>query len=146
MYAIQTGTKFLKPSASYTSFYDIVVTETPKFVKTHQEAIAQRNAILAQIDKSIGYFEARMASEGAKVAKVLARIPKIQAKIVGLSELPYKEVYKKIPRYEKELKDAMWYKTANSLSCWRRDIARLQRIKAGNIRVVKMQQQLLDIG
>jgi hypothetical protein len=144
MYAIQTGTKFLKPSASYTSFYDIVVTETPKFVKTHQEAIAQRNAILAQIDKSIGYFEAQMASEGAKVAKELARIPKLEAKLAELSELPYKEVYKRIPRYEKELKDAMWYKTANSLSCWRRDIARLERIRKGNIRVVKMQQELVD--
>ena len=144
MYAIQTGTKFLKPSASYTSFYDIVVTETPKFVKTHQEAIAQRNAILAQIDKSIGYFEAQMASEGAKVAKELARIPKLEAKLAELSELPYKEVYKRISRYEKELKDAMWYKTANSLSSWKRDISRLERIRAGNIRIVKMQQELVD--
>jgi uncharacterized protein YicC (UPF0701 family) len=144
MYAIQTGTKFLKPSSSYRSFYDIVVTETPKFVKSHQEAIAQRNSILAQIDMSIKAFEKQMAEEGAKVTKELARIPKIQAKIAELSELPYKEVYKKIPRYEKELKDAMWYKTANSLASWRRDIARLERIRAGNVRVVKMQQELVD--
>ena len=144
MYAIQTGTKFLKPSSSYRSFYDIVVTETPKFVKSHQEAIAQRNSILAQIDMSIKAFEKQMAEEGAKVTKELARIPKIQAKIAELSELPYKEVYKKIPRYEKELKDAMWYKTANSLASWRRDIARLDRIRKGNIRVVKMQQELVD--
>jgi len=144
MYAIQTGTKFLKPSSSYRSFYDIVVSETPKFVKSHQEAIAQRNSILAQIDMSIKAFENQMAEEGAKVAKELARIPKIQAKIAELSELPYKEVYKKIPRYENELKDAMWYKTANSLASWKRDIARLERIRAGNVRVVKMQQQLVD--
>jgi len=144
MYAIQTGIKFLKPSSSYRSFYDIVVTETPKFVKSHQEAIAQRNSILAQIDMSIKAFEKQMAEEGAKVTKELARIPKIQAKIAELSELPYKEVYKKIPRYEKELKDAMWYKTANSLASWRRDIARLERIRAGNVRVVKMQQELVD--
>ena len=144
MYAIQTGTKFLKPSASYRSFYDITVSETPKFVKSHQEAIAHRNAILAQIDQSIERFEAQMAAEGAKVAKELARIPKIEAKLAELKELPYKDVYKKIPHYEKELKDAMWYKTANSLASWRRDIARLDRIRKGNVRVVKMQQQLVD--
>lgn len=140
MYVIQTGNKYLKPSLSYRSFYDIVVSETPKIIKSHTEAVAAKNAILAQIDKSIATFEAQMAAEGAKVLKELKRIPKIQAKLDELMELPYKEVYKKIPRYEKELKDAMWYKTANSLSSWKRDIARLQRIKEGNVRVVKMQQ------
>ena len=144
MYAIQTGNKFLKPSAEYRSFYDITVSETPKFVKSHAEAIAHRNAILAQIDTSIGRFEEQMKAEGAKVSKELARIPKLEAKLAELSELPYKEVYKKIPKYEKELKQAMWYKTANSLSSWKRDIVRLERIRNGNIRVVKMSQELVD--
>ena len=144
MYAIQTGTKFLRPSSAYRSFYDIVVTETPKFIKSHAEAIAAKNAILAQLDKSIANFQSQLESEGKKVARELARIPKLEAKLAELGELPYKEVYKKIPKVEKDLKDAMWYKTANSLASWRRDIARLERIKAGNVRVVKMQQQLVD--
>jgi uncharacterized protein YicC (UPF0701 family) len=144
MYAIQTGTKFIKPSSSYRSFYDIVVTETPKFVKSQQEALAHKKAIIEQLDKSITAFEKQMAEEGAKVAKELARIPKLEAKLEALKELPYKEVYKKIPRAERELSDALWYKRANSVSTWKRDIARLQRIKEGNIRVVKMQQTLVD--
>lgn len=146
MYAIQTGTKFLKPLAgpSWRSSYDIVVTASPKFIKSHQEAVAQRDAILEQIATSISLFEGYIASEGAKVARELAKIPKLEAKLAELSELPYKEVCKKIPKVEKQLKDAQWYRTANSLSSWRRDIARLERIRAGNVRVVKMQQQLVD--
>ena len=144
MYAIQTGTKFLKPSSYYRSFYDIVVSETPKFVKSHQEAVAMKNAIVAQIESSIAAFERNVAEEGAKVAKELARIPKLEAKLAELKELPYKDVCKRIPKLEKELKDAMWYKTANSLSSWKRDISRLDRIRTAGVRVVKMSQQLVD--
>lgn len=144
MYAIQTGTKFLKPSQYYNSFYDIVVSETPKFIKSHQDAIAQRDAILARIDTSISRFEQQMESEGKKVAKEVAKIPKLQAKLDALKELPYKEVYKKIPVVEKELKDAQWYKTANSDFSWGREITRLKRIRANGVRVVKMQQELVD--
>jgi hypothetical protein len=145
MYAIQTGTKFLKPKQSYGSFYDIEVSADPKFVKSEKEALAHKKAMLAQLDQSIANIERNIEVEGAVVAKRLARIPKLEAKLAELGELPYKDVAKKIPRIERELKDAMWYKTANSLSSWRRDIARLQRIKEGNIRVVRMQQQLVDI-
>lgn len=137
MYAIQTGNKFLKPNEQYHSFYDIVVTETPRFIKTKQDAETVKKAIIKQLDTSIARFQAQMESEGAKVAAELKKIPKIQAKLDALKELPYKDVYKKIPRYEKELKQAMWYKNANSLSSWKRDIARLERIKEGKVRVVK---------
>jgi hypothetical protein len=145
MYAIQTGTKFLKPSISYRSFYDIEVSATPKFVKTQQEALAHKKAIIEQLDKSIAAFTKNVEAEAAKVAKEVAKIPKLEARLEALKELPYKDVVKKIPRVEQQLKDALWYKTANSVGDWKRDIARLQRIKEGNVRVVKMQQELVDV-
>ena len=144
MYAIQTGNKFLNPKVSYRSFYDIEVSATPKFVKSHQEAVAHKNAMVAQILTSIKAFEKNMESEGKKVALEVAKIPKLEAKLAALKELPYKDVVKKVPRVEQELKDAMWYKTANSLSSWKRDIARLERILKGDVRVVKMTKELVD--
>jgi hypothetical protein len=144
MYAIQTGSKFLKPSTQYRSFYDITVSETPKFVKSHQEAVAHKNAMVAQILTSIKAFEKNVDSEAAKVAKEVAKIPKLEARLAELKELPYKDVVKKVPQVEKQLKDAMWYKTANSVNSWKRDIARLERILKGDVRVVKMTQELVD--
>jgi len=144
MYAIQTGNKFLKPSTQYRSFYDIAVSDTPKFLKTRDQAVEHRLAIVAQIQTSIKLFEQNIESEGKKVAQELAKIPKLEAKLAALKELPYKDVVKKIPQVEKQLRDAMWYKNANSLASWRRDIARLERILKGDVRVVKMQQTLVD--
>lgn len=136
MYAIQTGTKFIKPSSAYLSAYDIVVSASPKFVKTQQEALAHKKAIIEQIDRSIAAV--------ATVAKEVAKIPKLEAQLAELQALPYKDVANKIPRVERQLHDARWYKTASSVASWKRDVARLQRIKAGNICVVKMQKTLVD--
>ena len=140
MYAIQTGNKFIKPSQEFRSFYDIVVTDTPKFVKSYEDAVKLADQVAKQIDQSIAAFLRNISTEEKTVNKYLSKIPKLEAQLAELQELPYKEVFKKIPKVEKQLKEAQWYKTANSLSSWKRDIARLERIKAGNIRVVKMQQ------
>jgi hypothetical protein len=85
-----------------------------------------------------------VAEESAKVNKEVARIPKLKAKIEALKELPYKDAVNKIARAERELENAKYYKTYNSVNSWKRDIARLERIKAGNVRVVKIQQELVD--
>jgi hypothetical protein len=139
MYAIQTGSKFLKPQTSYRSFYDVSVSDNPKFLKTLTEAKAHCGCIKAQIDTSIARFTKMIQEESATVNKEAAKIPKLKAKLEALKELPYKEVVNKVPRVERELANARNYKTSNSINSWKRDIARLERIKAGNIRVVKMQ-------
>lgn len=142
MFAIQTGSKFLNARffLDPNSVFELTVSSTPKKYKDRSEVDRVAELIKDYLDSRIASIQKIIDSEQATLAEAVKEVARLEAKLAELIEQPYKEVAKKVPQVERKLAQARWQVNNNSVSSYRKELSRLERIKAAGGVVVKVQQ------
>lgn len=145
MYAIQTGTKWIKPEQfmERNSIFNLVVSANPKIFATQKEAEDMLSMTRTYLAGRIQNTEAIIAQVNKVKATAERDIARITAQIEALEVQPYKEVVTKIRALEKKAAAAGSRLRGAIDQDYRRDLARYQRILESNPRVVKIQQTVI---
>lgn len=145
MFAIQAGSKFIKTEPLFgggSDVYNVVITATPKFYKTKADAQTAVQKISEWVESRIAHAEKVIESTNRNVDKRRKEVARLELKLEGLLNLPFREVEKQVATVRKAIVRAgseIRYGTP-SIASYRQDLARYKRIQASGAVVVKMQQ------
>lgn len=142
MFAIKSGVKFIRAKFFLDphEVYDFSLSDEPKTYKQRSEADRIAVLVRERIVKLLARYTEYVENETRRRDESLRKVEKLQARLAELYLQPYGEVEKKVANTRKAIEAAEWYIKNNSIRSWTRDISRLERIRAGGVSVVKIQQ------
>ncbi len=144
MYAIQSGSKFIKVDyyVDPNEVWNVVVTATPKTYKSRVVAERELQRMNEWLDHRIARAEEVIEGTEAFVAKNKKEVIRLEAKLEGLLDLPFREVEKKVEQVRKAIAKAGSEvgSSTPSIRSYKQDLARYQRIKSASAAVVLIRQ------
>lgn len=144
MYAIQVGTKFAKVEyyIDPDKVWNVVISESPKFYSSRVMAERELQRMKEWLDRQIARAEEVIESTEAFVAKSRKEVTRLEAKLEGLLDLPFREVERKVEQVRKAIAKAGREVSSStpSIRSYKQDLARYQRIKSAGAAVVLLQQ------
>lgn len=144
MYAIQVGSKFAKVEyyGDPDKVWNVVVTATPKIYKSRVVADQELQRMNEWLDQQIARAEEVIEGTEAFVAKNKKDVARLEAKLEGLLDLPFREVENKVAQVRKEIARAgsdVQTRTP-TIRSFKQDLARYNKIRSAGGRVVLIQQ------
>jgi hypothetical protein len=147
MFAIQSDGKFLNARffIDPNRVFELTVSNTPKTYKTRSEVDRVKTLICEYVDGRINRIQKNIVSERAEVDRAEKNVVRLEARLDKLVEQPYKTVVKKIPQVKRQLEQAQQRVKDNSVNSYKKDLRRLEQIRASGAAVVKMQQTAVAV-
>ena len=144
MYTIQTGSKFLKVEyyIKPDEVFNIKVSDTPKIYKTKAAAQTDLTRAADWLARQIDWAEKCIRDTEAEVVKNRKVVERLQAKLAGLLDLPFREVERQVATVRKSIARAESDIGCHnpSIRSFRQDLARYTKIRAAGAAVVGLLQ------
>lgn len=144
MYAIQAGGKFAKVEyfMDPDTIWNVVISDTPKLYKSRVLADRDLQRMNEWCERKIAHAEKVIEATTKSVEKSRKEVTRLEAKLEGLLDLPFREVEKKVEQTRRAIVRAGSdvRSSTPSIRSFKQDLARYNKIKSAGAAVVLLQQ------
>lgn len=148
-FAIQCGKKFIKVESFLNiKVWKVVETSKPTYLlKSEQAAHEAVSNVCAHFASVLANTKQRLAKKSSLTARSNTNEAKLRAKLEKLVQRPYCEVFKEVPKIERQLSNCKYTETATAVEIqnMKKTIARCERFLNTDLRVVKIEQTVVAI-